>query len=248
MTNESLRQQLALLYQLQEQDRELLSIHEQLQAIPERIERLAAGVTKYKEDITEISEALAEAEKVQRSKNAELDMNAEQRKKYRNEQRTVTSNDAYSALERQIEYLERKDSETEEAILELMETCDQLKEELAELEAEVAQEDISTTQKVAELRQEKGTLEKELAEKLERRTEFLPKIEQALRDQYHRWLKRRKTDFVALSKSGTCESCHLTIQPQNLKEAQKYEKLVYCASCKRVLYVEPLDPDTPFPY
>ena len=247
MANESLRQQLALLYQLQEQDRELLSIHEQLQAIPQRIEQLAAGVTKYKLDITETSEALAEAEKEQRAKNAELQMNDEQRKKYRNEQRTVTSNEAYSALERQIEYLDKKDEETEETILELMEACDVLKKELAELEAQVTQEDISTTQKTDELRQEKSALEKEMTEKLARRTEFLPKIEQNLSAQYHRWLERRKTDFVALAKKGTCGSCRLTIQPQNLKEAQKYEKLVYCASCKRVLYVEPFDPDTPFP-
>ena len=175
MANESLRQQLALLYQLQEQDRELLSIHEQLQAIPQRIEQLAADVTKYKQDITETSEALAEAEKVQRAKNAELQMNDEQRKKYRNEQRTVTSNEAYSALERQIEYLDKKDEETEETILELMEACDLLKKELVELEAQVTQEDISTTQKTDELRQEKSALEKEMPKSWNAAPNFYPK-------------------------------------------------------------------------
>ena len=46
MSNESLRQQLALLYQLQERDSELLSIHQKLQDIPRQIAQLEAGVTE----------------------------------------------------------------------------------------------------------------------------------------------------------------------------------------------------------
>ena len=78
MANESLRQQLALLYQLQERDLELLSIHQKLQDIPHQITQLEAGVKKYKEDIEAKSAELAETEKVQRAKNAELEMNAVQ--------------------------------------------------------------------------------------------------------------------------------------------------------------------------
>ncbi len=247
MANESLRQQLALLYQLQEHDRELLSFHQQLQIIPHRIKQLEASVTKYRDDITVKSNELAEVEKLQRSKNAELEMNEVQREKYRNEQREVTSNDAYTALENQIEFLEQKDGETEEEILELMEKSDQLKEELAALEADVVREDKKTTEKITKFRAEQKDLEAKINEKLEKRNTFLPKIDKKLTTQYRRWMERHKTDFLALGKNGTCGGCRLTIQPQNLKEAQKYEKLVYCSSCKRLLYVEPADPDIPFP-
>ena len=247
MANESLRQQLALLYQLQEHDRELLSIHERFNSIPQYIKQLEASVTKYKTDMTTKSDELAEVEKSLRSKNADLEMNKEQREKYKNEQREVTSNDAYMALENQIEFLDRKDDTTEGEILELMETADQLKSDLVDLETEITREAEKTDEKTAEFRKERETLKALIDEKMGQRSEYLPKIDKKIRTLYHSWIERRKGDFVALGKNGTCGSCRLTIQPQSLKEAQKYEKLVYCASCKRVLYVEPASSDIPFP-
>ncbi|MCY3743090.1 MAG: hypothetical protein OXH00_18895 [Candidatus Poribacteria bacterium] len=257
MANESLRQQLALLYQLQERDSELLSIQQKLQTIPRQIEQLEAGVAKYEADIAAKSEELAEAEKAQRARTAEIEMNAVQREKYQTEQRTVTSNEAYTALDRQIEFLDEQDDEAEDAILVLMEESDRLKKELAELDAEINQEKEKTATETEQFRQELRTLETERGEKLKQRKAFLPKIDKVRRDEYHRWIKaqlasesgraRVKSGFIALGKDGTCGTCRIAIQPQTLKEAQKYEKPVYCSSCKRLLYVEPVTPDVPFP-
>ena len=257
MANEPLQEQLALLYQLQERDQELLSIHQKLQDIPNHIEQLEATVVQCEADFAAKSAELAETEKEQRSKNADLEMNAVHREKYREEQRIVTSNEAYTALERQIEFLEGEDEEAEDAILILMEKSDQLKEELAALEGEVNQEKEKTATETAQLQQELQNLETERAEQMKQRKAFLPKIDKVLRDAYHRWMKaylanqsgavRAKTGFVALGRNGTCDSCRIAIQPQTLKEAQKYQKPVYCSSCKRLLYVEPATPDVPFP-
>ena len=257
MANESLRQQLALLYQLQERDSELLSIQQKLQTIPRQIEQLEAEVAKYEADIAAKSEELAEAEKGQRARNAEIEMNAVQREKYQDEQRTVTSNEAYTALERQIEFLDEQDGEAEDAILLLMEESDRLTKELAELDVEVNREKEKTATETEQFRQELQTLETQREEKLKQRKAFLPKIDKARRDEYHRWVKaqlaseagiaRVKNGFIALGKNGTCSTCRIAIQPQTLKEAQKYEKQVYCSSCKRLLYVEPVTPDVPFP-
>ncbi|MYC77313.1 hypothetical protein F4X10_16240 [Candidatus Poribacteria bacterium] len=257
MANEPLQEQLSLLYQLQERDQELLSIQQKLQEIPRSIEQLEATVVQCEEDRAAKSAELGEVEREQRSKNAELEMNAVQREKYRDEQRIVKTNEAYDALERQIEYLDDEDAEAEDVILMLMEKSDQLKEELAALETEVNREKQKTASETAQLQQELKDLETEKDEKLKRRKAFLPKIDKRRRDEYHRWMKaqfanqsgatRAKTGFVALSKNGICTSCRITIQPQTLKEAQKYEKQVYCSSCKRLLYVEPATPDIPFP-
>ena len=257
MANESLRQQFALLYQLQERDLELLSIHQKLQTIPEQIAQLEAGVVQYTEDLEAKSAELAETEKVQRAKNAELEMNTVQREKYQTEQRTVNSNEAYTALERQIEYLDDKDEEAEDTILILMEESDRLKEELSELETEVNREKEKTATETEQLQQELRALETEKGKQLQQRKAFLPKINTELRDKYHRWMKaqfashssvvRGKVGFVALGKNGICGSCRIAIQPQTLKEAQKYQKQVYCSSCKRLLYVEPTTPDIAFP-
>ena len=257
MANEPLQQQLALLYQLQERDQELLLIQQKLQDIPQSIKQLEADVVEYEEDMAAKSAEFAETEREQRSKNAEIEMNAAQREKYRDEQRIVKTNEAYDALERQIEYLDMEDEEAEDTILVLMEKSDQLKEELAQLEVEVNREKQKTATETAQLQRELRELETERDEQLKRRKAFLPKIEKGLRDEYHRWMKaqfasrsgaaRPKTGFVALSKNGICASCRIAIQPQTLKEAQKYRKQVYCSSCKRLLYVEPVTPDVPFP-
>ena len=257
MANASLRQQLALLYQLQERDSELLTIQRKLQDIPNQIEQQQAEVAKHEGDLAAKSAELAEVEKTQRAKNAEIEMNAVQREKYQDEQRTVTSNEAYTALERQIEFLDQQDEEAEDVILNLMEESDQLKQELAELETQVNQEKEKTATETEQLRQELRALETQKDKQLKQRKEFLPKIDKVRRDEYHRWMKaqlasrsgaaRAKASFIALGKNGICSSCRIAIQPQTLKEAQKYEKPVYCSSCKRLLYVEPASPDAQFP-
>ena len=253
MANQSLRQQLALLYQLQERDLELLSIQQKLQTIPRKIEQLEAAVAKYEAEIAAKSAELAEAEKVQRAKNAEIEMNAVQREKYQTEQRTATSNEAYNALERQIDFLDEQDDAAEDTILALMEESDRLKKELAELEGEINREREKTAAETEQFRQELRTLETQREQKMQERKAFLPKIEKVRRDEYHRWMRaqlataRAKSGFIALGRDGTCGSCRIAIQPQTLKEAQKYEKQVYCSSCKRLLYVEPVTPDVPFP-
>ena len=257
MANETLRQQIALLYQLQERDLELLSIQQKLQTLPRQIQELEAGVAKYEADIAAKSEELAETEKAQRAKNAEIEMNAVQREKYQTEQRTVTSNEAYTALERQIDFLDEQDDEAEDAILLLMEESDQLKKELADLDVQVNSEKEKAATETQQFRQELRDLETKREEKMKERKAFLPKIEKVRRDEYHRWMKaqlasksgaaRAKSGFIALGRDGTCGSCRIAIQPQTLKEAQKYEKQVYCSSCKRLLYVEPVAPDVPFP-
>ena len=257
MANESLRQQLALLYQLQKRDSELLTIQQKLQDIPNQIEQQQAEVAKHEVDLAAKSAELAEVEKTQRTKNAEIEMNAVQREKYQDEQRTVTSNEAYTALERQIEFLDQQDEAAEDTILILMEESDQLKQELEELEVLVNQEKEKTATETEQLRQELRTLETQKDEQLKQRKEFLPQIDKVRRDEYHRWMKaqlasqsgavRAKAGFIALGKNGTCSTCRIAIQPQTLKEAQKYEKPVYCSSCKRLLYVEPATPDGPFP-
>ena len=257
MANEPLQEQLALLYQLQGRDQELLLIDQKLQDIPNHINQLEATVVQCEEDFAAKSAELAETEKEQRSKNAELEMNAVQREKYQDEQRVVKTNEAYDALERQIEFLDGEDADAEDAILNLMEKGDELKEELAALESEVNQEKEKTATQTAQLKQELQDLETQRAEQLKQRKAFLPKIDKGLRDEYHRWMKaklanqsgaaRAKTGFVALGKNGTCDSCRIAIQPQTLKEAQKYQKQVYCSSCKRLLYVEPATPNNAFP-
>ncbi|RKU25945.1 hypothetical protein C6497_14255 [Candidatus Poribacteria bacterium] len=247
MANEHLRQQLANLYRLQEHDRELLSFHQRLIEIPRHIEKLELSVTKFKTDISTKTDELAEIEKSLQTMNVELETNGEQREKFRNEQREVTSNEAYAALENQIEFLDQKDAETEVQILELMEKVDLMKEELDKLNDEVASEDKIKSKKTAEFREEQKVLKADIDKRIKQRSQFLPKIDKTLGTQYQRWIEKNKGDFVALGKNGTCGSCRLTIQPQSLKEAQKYEKLVYCSNCKRVLYVEPLTTDEPYP-
>ena len=138
-----------------------------------------------------------------------------------------------------------------------MEDSDRLKAELAELEGEIDKEKQKTAAETNQLQQELNSLETEKNEKLKQRKAFLPKVDKRLREEYQRWMKARlssqstaaraKTAFVALGKNGTCGSCRIAIQPQTLKEAQKYQKFVYCSSCKRLLYVEPPTPDIAFP-
>ena len=98
-----------------------------------------------------------------------------------------------------------------------------------------------TATETEQFQQELRTLEIEKDEKLNARKAFLSKIDKALRDMYHRWMKsqfesqanaaRAKTGFVALGKNGICSELphrHSTTDPQRstkVREARLLLKL-----------------------
>lgn len=241
MPNSHLQEQLGLLHQLQQLELAILSLHQQRQSIPLKIAKLEEGFQVHQGALDEKKETLAAAERELRSKNAELADHQDQRQKYETQLREVKTNKEYQALDTEISYLQKKESEAEDAILGIMLEIDRLQEELRQEQASFDAEKEKVGLQKATYEQEERDLEAAVEAQQQERKRFSPDIDKDLMTGYQAWGRRSKTAFVSIVINNACGGCRIAIPPQTLKEARKFEKVVQCSSCKRILYPLPED-------
>ncbi len=243
MSNLNLQEQLRLLYEFQQIDAEILTIDNKLKSIPLKIKRAEAQLQLHQRKLEEKQARLADAEKLQRSKTAELEMEGEQRSKYQAQLREVKSNKEYQALDKEISFIEVKEAEIEDEILSAMLQIDQLNEELTQQQKEFgAEREKHNAQKIA-YEQEAKNFKAAIAKWQGKQQDFAHQIDSGLIDQYQARFKRYRKGLVSLVVENACGNCHLTIPPQTLQEARRYEQLIRCGSCRLILYIPSPAPD-----
>ena len=243
MSNLDLQEQLRLLYEFQQIDAEILKLNNKLKSVPLKIKKADEQLQLHQQKLQEKQAQLADAEKLQRSKTAELEMEGEQRSKYQAQLREVKSNKEYQALDKEISFIEVKEAEIEDEILSAMLQIDQLNEELAQQQKALdAAQEKHNAQK-AEYEREAKDFKAEIVKWGGKQQDFSHQIDSGLMDQYQARFKRYRQGLVSLVVENACGSCHLTIPPQTLQEARKYEQLIRCGSCRLILYIPPPSPD-----
>ena len=243
MLNLDLQEQLRLLYKLQQIDMEILAFHQKLKSVPPKIQELEESLHVHREKLQKKQGQLAEAETEQRSGTGELEMKQARRGRYQAQLRDVKTNKEYQALDKEISFLEMEEAEMEDEILSVMLRIDQLKEELVQQQKAFDAERVKNNKQKAQYDQEAEVLKAEIAAWQGKRREFLPKIDQSLMGQYQERFQRQRSGLVSLVVDNACGSCHLTIPPQTIQEARKYEQFIRCGSCKRILYIPTPPPD-----
>ena len=82
MSNLDLQEQLRLLYEFQQIDAEILKLDNKLKSVPPKIKKAEVQLLLHQQKLQQEQAQLVDAEKMQRSKTAELEMEGEQRSKY----------------------------------------------------------------------------------------------------------------------------------------------------------------------
>jgi predicted nucleic acid-binding Zn-ribbon protein len=148
----------------------------------------------------------------------------------------IRSNKEYTAALKEIEDLEREKGRYEEDVLQMMEEIEVMekkylddKNELAELKKqfETAKEEIQN--EIKELNNKSIILEKQQAE-------FSGAVDQDLLKRYLFLKERKKGVAIGPVINGVCQSCHMSIPPQQFIELRRADSLLTCPSCARLLY------------
>ena len=243
MPNLELQEQLRLLYEFQQIDAEILTLNNKLKSVPLKIKKADAELQLHQQKLQDKQAQLADAEKLQRSKTAELEMEGEQRGRYQAQLREVKSNEEYLALDNQISFVQEKEAEIEDEILSAMLRIDQLTEELAQQQKEFEDEQQKNKAQKAEYQQEAKDLKAAIVKWQGKQRDFSDQIDSGLIDQYQAQFKRYRKGLVSLVVENACGNCHLTIPPQTLQEARRYDQLIRCGSCRLILYIPAPSPD-----
>ncbi len=232
LTKENLIQLIAI----QEQDASLDKQKSDMDKIPVFIANLRAQIEAEKAKASEVKARLLALEKKKKEKELELAQKEESAKKHGGELNVVKTNEAFKALQLEIERAKAEASNIETEILQIMEDLDKARKDEKAMAAAAAGEakkleaEISAHEgRLAEL---KGQYE---AGKAKRDEAAAPIPAEAMRI-YNHVRSRGKLNAVVPIENGNCSACRISLAPQVIVEATKAKALVACESCQRIIY------------
>ncbi|MFP8880853.1 MAG: C4-type zinc ribbon domain-containing protein [Myxococcota bacterium] len=225
---------LAQLVVLQRLDDELVAFEGEHAGLPARRDQVAQRRSDAELEANRAAEALETAEAAMRQAEVALQDNEAELLRLENQQFQVKSNDAYSALLREIENAKNSISDSETGILESMEAIEAASE--AKSSADTASQDAMVAFAAesagidAREKELRGGIERHRAERLE----IGPSVAPELLKHYERISKRRSPAVVMVS-NELCGGCRVGIPAQDFIEILRGERVVTCGNCKRIL-------------
>lgn len=230
------------LLDLQSVDAQLREVREQLKTFPKKIAEVEARVAGTKGEL-DTSKA-AQLGTIRDRKKYELDVEQwkERVRKYKDQTAQVKTNEAYKALQHEVQTAEEEISKAEDRLLEQMVAAEEYDRRVKASEKLLKEvEDVARGART-KIESDKAAAEKELADLTAERTGVVSRIPEDLLDHYERIAKKHHGIALAEVREEKCSACGMRVRPHVFQEMRRRasEEMFHCETCTRILYyVEP---------
>ena len=216
-------------------------VRELLAAFPKKLTEVEARVGGAKASL-ETSKA-AQLETIRERKKYELDVEhwKERVRKYKDQTAQVKTNEAYKALQHEVQTAESEIAKAEDRLLEQMVAAEEYDRRVKASEKLLKEvEEVARGQR-AKIESDKAVLEKELAELNAQRAQVVGSIPENLLDHYERIARKHNGVVLAEVRDEKCTACGMRIRPHVFQEMRRgSDEMFHCETCTRILYyVEP---------
>ncbi len=250
-----LEPQIADLIALQKVDSSIQEERARIAMVPEKVAALDARLQQYEDKLEARNHDLEEATKDRRTQEGELQSINDKLSKYQGQLMEVKSNEAYTAILKEIDGTKKEIDEHEERILEDMLSVDDLAAEIKELEKQFQADKILLGQQKTEVEAAGREAEDHLRQDEEERKRLASSLDEITLKSYERVATMRGGLAVVEVREELCLGCRVKIRPQVFEEVRTGAGLRQCDSCTRFLYVteefageeakKPVEGDTP---
>src|SRR5712664_767607 len=230
--------QLKSLIELQAVDLRLIGIRERLALFPKRLAGVEAGVTAARQQVTTAKEALLTGHKERKTYEMDVEQWKERAKKYRNQSGEVKSNEAYKALQHEIQNAEDEVAKAEDRLLDRMVAGEEYERQLKAAEVAVKQVEAAANTERHTIQAEYNATQKELTAAEAVRAAAVAAVPEDLVDHYERIAKRHGGISLAEIRGEGCGQCGVHIRPHVIQKLQRpeNEEFFHCETCTRILY------------
>jgi predicted nucleic acid-binding Zn-ribbon protein len=232
---ENLKQDLELLYELQDYDIKIENIKSLIADAPELIENKKSELEAKKLETEEKKKNFVALTSLKKEKESVLDSKEKAIGKHSLELNTVKSNDTYKALLLEIEKAKADKSVIEDEILELMDKIEEESKVVKASEAELKEFEQKIKSEISEIENSAKKYSDEIKKIEEDREQHKLKVNKNILQQYERIREGRNGQGVCLVDGESCGGCGMVLRPQLINQAQKCHDLVFCDNCSRIL-------------
>jgi predicted nucleic acid-binding Zn-ribbon protein len=229
---------LKYLIELQAVDLRMIEIRERLSRFPKRLAEVEARVTAARQQITAAKEALTSSLKERKTWEMDVEQWKERAKKYRNQSSEVKTNEAYRALQHEIQNAEGEVAKAEDRLLDRMVAGEEYERQVKAAEAAVKEIEAAANVERHAIQAEYNAAQKELAAAEAIRAGAVLAVPADLVDHYERIAKRHGGIALAEVRGEGCGQCGVHIRPHMIQLLQRAEneEFFHCETCTRILY------------
>jgi predicted nucleic acid-binding Zn-ribbon protein len=230
------KEALLALVALQAKDKVLDDIQKEIDAVPPKIAAAKDDLEGEKKHMEAAKARILELEKRKKAKELDAAAKVDASRKHSAQLNELKSNDAYKAMQAEIDKEKAEADGIETEILQIMEEIDKAKAEEKAAAAEFkkteefAKKDIEKLE--AEMSHAKGVYD---TAKADRDAVAQPVPAPAMKV-YEHVRSRGKADAIVPVVDGHCTGCQINLAPSLMGELAKGKDLVNCESCQRILY------------
>ncbi len=234
-----MQQTIAALLALQELDKEIYRLREELRRLPEeraaRRAQIDAMVARKDETVARARESRLKIKEIE-------DLTTIQRQRMRKveHESTQTRSDMalLAAYQHQIRTLKRDISQAEEEGLALVSDADAVEAEAARMQTEIEQSEAVFAQFAANVETEVEQAKAKLATlEAQRRQRLSPDVAGEAFALYERLLASREGVALAELDSRICQQCYMEVPVNLYVRVAKGDRVVQCPSCDRIFFV-----------
>lgn len=221
---------------VQDRDKSLKSIEKELRAIPVEVEheqkRLSQDETACESAKNTFQEKQVEANGLR----TERRVRADTVEKLKTQMFETKKNEEYEALGKEVEKYQEivDDYETQE--LELLESCDALKESFEKATAALEKRKVMVAENVSTLKEKARTLMARFKEAKAERENAIDGVDAQALQLYERIWKSKGDEALSVLHGEVCSGCGTKLVASTVAGVRAAKQLTQCENCSRILY------------
>jgi len=222
---------------IQDHDLRILKFEKELADIPLRKAAIDSLLDEHRQEVVKAKETHKARQAEIKKAELEIESFREKIRKYREQQMQLKNNQEFRAMEKEIGGVEKSIRETEDRMLEIMETVDMALVDVRAREVALKSEENGIIHEVAAIDARALEIKDEIAQLKQARATLSVEVDATRLSQYDRMFKnKRDRVLVAVEDNGTCGGCHMKLPPYICHDAKKQTDVVACGYCGRMLF------------
>jgi len=230
------------LLELQNVDVQLNETRARLATIPKKLADADARAASAKAELDQSKAAQLAAFKDRKKYELDVEQWKERVRKYRDQTSQIKTNEAYKALQHEVQLAEDEIAKAEDRLLEQMVAGEDYDRRIKAAEKSLKEvEDVVRVQR-SKIETEKAAAEKVFAELTAERARVVAEIPENLLDHYDRIARKHNSVALAEVRDEKCSACGMRVRPHVFQEMRRLgsDEMFHCETCTRILYyIEP---------
>ncbi len=221
---------------LQDRDRKLSTLTEELAHIPVERQQLQAKSAQAQSDLEAAKLRVKHLESERKKLELEVEAKKQLIEKYSLQQFQTKKNEEYRALAHEIELCKQAITALDDQQIAFMEQGETAQREVAAISQSNAEMKRTLDGRLVDLAAREQNLGAELRSLETDRDQLAAAVDESTRSRYQRLFKQKGQNVVVGIQHGVCGGCHRQLSRQVVVTCQADQAIVTCPNCGRILY------------